>query len=192
VLSAQHSSEDNCAAVLFARALGTDKLYLAGHGGWQADKVLRSGDNNPNRAGALQVAGKAVPALSALLAAVAQGEISAVVALGSACAESVAALMPLRALAVVSLSSNLGPLGEVAAVVVPVAGHGEAAGSFVNDKGLNQRFDRAVAPPPDVLPAWGALGEVARAMGIEPGFSTLSDLRAKLGTPTAAPAEARV
>ncbi len=191
VLSAQHSSEDNLAAVKLASALGADKLYLAALGGWQGDAILRSNDNNPNRKGALQAAGRELLGLPALLAAVAAGEVQAVLALGAACAEDAATLAPLRGVSVVSLSSHAGPLGELASVLVPVAAYAEMDGTFVNAKGMAQRFWRAVPPPAGVRPAWETLAALGKELGKDLGFSQLSELRQALPAGAPAAAEAR-
>ncbi len=180
VLSAQHSSEDNLAAVKLAAALGTDKLYLAALPGWEGDTILRSADNNPNRRGALQVAGRDLPHVAALLAALKDGSVAGVVALGWASAEDAAALAPLRSVPSLSLASHHGALPEVAQFVVPVATHAEAEGSFVNAKGMSQRFLAAIPPPTGVRPAWEVLGQLAKLMGKDIGVASMADLRRAL------------
>jgi NADH-quinone oxidoreductase subunit G len=197
VLSAQHSTEDNFAAARLAAAIGTDKLYLAALGGWEGDDILRSEDNNPNRAGALQAAGTHVPDLAELLAAVAASEIDVVLALGGACAESADALAALRKLPTVCLSSNVGPLTDVASIVIPVAHHIEMDGSFINRQGTAQRFWPAVPPPEGVRPAWETLAELGAAIGAPIGFTQLAELRRGMGagapvTPVTTDASARV
>ncbi|MFI5306599.1 MAG: 2Fe-2S iron-sulfur cluster-binding protein [Polyangiales bacterium] len=190
VLSAEHCSEDNLAAVKLAAALGSDKLFLAALPGWEGDAILRSRDNNPNRKGALQAAGREIPGLSALLPAVASGEVTAVLALGSISAEDVSTLASLRALPLVALASHAGALTKVAKVVVPVAVYAEMDGTFVNEKGMAQRFQPAVAAPEGVRPAWETLAALAKALGKDLGFSQLADLRKGLGAGAPA-AEAR-
>jgi NADH-quinone oxidoreductase subunit G len=190
VLSAQHSSEDNLAAVKLAAALGTQWLYLAALPGWEGDKILRNADNNPNRRGATQVAGKMLPPLAGLLDAVKGDQVDGVIVLGGLCAESAEQLAPLREISTVVLASNQGPLSEVASVLLPVAGHHEASGTFVNAAGLAQRTNAAVPPPEGVRPAWETIAALARAMGKDLGFSQLSELRA--GLVVGAATEARV
>lgn len=191
VLSAQHSTEDNLAAVKLAAALGTDKLFLAALPGWQGDQILRNPDNNPNRKGALLAAGRDVPGLSALLPLVSSGEVEGVLALGWASAEDAAALAALRGVPTVSFTSNAGALPEVAQVVVPVATHAEAEGSFVNAKGMSQRFSAAIPPPVGVRPAWETIAALAKLLDKEAGFASIADLRNALPTAPAAQ-EARV
>jgi NADH-quinone oxidoreductase subunit G len=189
VLSAQHSNEDNLAAVKLATALGTDRLYLAALGGWEGDAILRHPDNNPNRKGAQLAAGRNLPGLNELLVAVASGQLNAVLALGWASAENAAALAPLRGVATISLSSNAGALPDVASVVIPVATHSEAEGTFVNAKGMAQRFWAAVAPPTGVRPAWEVLAALATLVGKEAGFTSIAELRRAM--PPGATGEAR-
>ena len=191
VLSAQHSTEDNYAAVRLAAALGADALYLAALGGWEGDEILRSEDNNPNRAGALHVAGRALPPLSALVAKVAAGELDAVLVLGGASSEGAEALAALRTLSTVCLASNVGPLTEVASLVVPVAHHLEMDGTFVNRQGMSQRFWPAVPPPEGVRPAWETLAAIGELLGKPLGFGQLAELRKGLGAASAAKNEAR-
>jgi NADH-quinone oxidoreductase subunit G len=194
VLSAQHSSEDNLAAVRVAAAFGTDKLYLAALGGWEGDSILRHSDNNPNRRGALQAAGRELPGLGELLTTLTSGQVNAVLALGWASKEDLAGLASLRGVPLISLSSNTGPLPALAAVVIPVATHAEAEGTFVNAKGMAQRFWAAVPAPPGVRPAWEVLAALATLAGKDAGFGSLADLRRAMPAAAggASAAEARV
>ena len=179
VLSAQHSTEDNLALVKFAGALGTSRLYLAALGGWEGDDILRSDDNNPNRAGATQAAGAVeLKSLSELLADVKSGAVQGVLALGWASAESLDELSPLTSLdAVVSLSSHVGALPAAAAVALPVADTFEIAGSFVNAKGMTQSFSPVLSGPAGIEPAWETASALARALGHDLGFDSLESLR---------------
>jgi NADH-quinone oxidoreductase subunit G len=182
VLSAQHSSEDNFAVARLARLIGTEKLYLAALGGWEGDDILRSDDNNPNRAGARAAAGGKLEPLSKLLEDVQKGEVKGVIALGWASAEGLAALEPLKALdAVVSLTTHIGALPASAAVVLPVATPFETHGTFVNEAGMAQTFKRAVAAQPGVDPAWQVVSALGKAMGVALGYARIQDIRAELG-----------
>ena len=179
VLSAQHTTEDNLALAKLASALGTERLYLAALGGWEGDDILRSDDNNPNRAGAIQAAGGgSMRAIGDLLADVQSGEVAGVIALGWASAETLEELAPLSSLdAVVSLTSHIGALPAVAEIVLPVADTFEVEGSFVNEKGITQAFRNVLPAPPDVEPAWKTIANLARAAGFDLGFSDLEGLR---------------
>ncbi|MBN1656062.1 MAG: (2Fe-2S)-binding protein [Deltaproteobacteria bacterium] len=191
VLSAQHASEDNAVLAQFAReVLGTEKYYLAAYGGWKGDKILRHSDNNPNRAGAIRVAGRGLAPTNELLKAAEDGTISAVVTLGPAGEEKLDQLDPLQKLsAVVSLSSNIGAFTEVASVVIPVAHYAEMDGTFVNAMKMEQRFSRALPPPDRVKPAWQTIIDLARAMGKELECGSLEDIRKRMPSAQAVEAE---
>jgi len=179
VLSAQHTTEDNLALAKLGVALGADRLYLAALGGWEGDDILRSSDNNPNRAGAIQVAGGGdLKSMADLLDDVASGAVKGVVALGWATAEGLEALAPLAALdAVISLTSHIGPLPAVASVAIPVAGTFEIDGSFINEKGMAQSFKQTLLAPMGVDPAWKSISDLAARLGKDLGFHDLQDLR---------------
>jgi NADH-quinone oxidoreductase subunit G len=166
VLSAQHSTEDNAALVKFAeRSLGATALYLAAQGGWEGDNILRDADNNPNRAGVQQAAGRPLASLSQLALDAQQGKVTAVIALGWAADEPGADLTAIEKLeTVISLTSHQGSLPNAASVVIPVAAHGEVAGSFINRKGIAQSFQAAVKPPPGVRSALETIQSIESRM----------------------------
>jgi NADH-quinone oxidoreductase subunit G len=171
VLSAQYPSEDNAALASFARdVLGSDKFYLGALGGWQGDDILRNPDNNPNRAGALAAAigghGGKAGTLEDLLKDAGTGAIEGLIALGGPTAEDAAKLAPLRSLkANVVMAWSTTPLTEVAQLIVPVTSYAEMEGTFVNAKGMAQRFMRALTAADGVRPAWKTLHELSAAMG---------------------------
>jgi NADH-quinone oxidoreductase subunit G len=179
VLSAQHSTEDNLALAKLAAALGANRLYLAALGGWEGDEILRSDDNNPNRAGATQAAGgAALKSIGDLLAEVRSGAVQGVVALGWATAETLEELAPLADLdGVISLTSHIGALPAVASIAIPVADVFEIDGSFVNDKGMAQSFERTLPIPAGVEPAWKIISDLARRLGKDLAFEDLQGLR---------------
>jgi NADH-quinone oxidoreductase subunit G len=186
VLSAQHSSEDNYVLAKLARErLGAGKLYLAALGGWRGDDILRHEDNNPNRAGALAVAGGELASLEALVADIEAGEVDAVLSLGWASHLGEAELAPLAHLAGegvgtaahINLTSNAGPLTSTASVVVPVASVAETSGTFVNAKGVAQGFRRAVQPPGGIKSAWETLIEVGQLLGWDIDIKRLGDVQ---------------
>ncbi len=182
VLSAQHTTEDNLALAKLAGALGADHLYLAALGGWEGDDILRSADNNPNRAGATQAAGGVeLGSVADLLNDVQSGAVQGVVALGWATAESLDDLSPLTSLdSFVSLTSHVGALPAVAAVAVPVADIYEIEGSFVNEKGIMQTFPVVLPPPVGIEPAWKVVADLAALLGTDAGFQDLQGLRRSL------------
>jgi NADH-quinone oxidoreductase subunit G len=179
VLSAQHTTEDNLALTKLAAALGAERLYLAALGGWEGDDILRSDDNNPNRAGAMQAAGGSAPKpLSQLITDVESGDVQGVLALGWASAEKLEELAPLVSLdAVVSLTSHIGALPAAAEVVIPVADIFEIEGSFINAKGVAQAFRGVLSAPADIDPGWRTIADLAKALGKDLGFTDLEDLR---------------
>ena len=182
VLSAQDSIEDNYALVKLAQALGAQRFYLAAFDGWEGDDILRNADNNPNRAGAEQVAGQKLErSVRHLVTDVQSGLVESVIALGWASAEHIEELAPLVSLdTVISLTSNLGALPAVASVVVPVASWAEMDGMFVNAKGMAQAFTQALTPPPGIEPAWQVLARIATEAGHSLGFDDVSQIRAQL------------
>ncbi len=179
VLSAQHTTEDNLAMVKLGQALGASKWYLAALGGWEGDDILRSADNNPNRAGATQAAGEfTLGTVAELVDAVQAGEVKGVVALGWATAEPLEVLAPLTELdAVVSLASHVGALPAVASVAIPVADTFEIAGSFVNRQGITQSFDAVLPSLPGADPAWRTIAALGKALGHDLGIADLTSLR---------------
>jgi NADH-quinone oxidoreductase subunit G len=181
VLSAQNTTEDNLALVKLAGALGASRLYLAALGGWEGDDILRSDDNNPNRAGATRAAGRELKPLSQLVSDVQSGAVAGVVALGWASAEGLEGLAPLRSLdAVISLSSHVGVLPAVASVAIPIADTFEVHGSFINEKGMSQAFKPVLSPPPGIEAGWQTIADLAGALGKDLGFGDIAGLRKQL------------
>jgi NADH-quinone oxidoreductase subunit G len=182
VLSAQHTTEDNLALVKLASALGAEHLYLGALGGWEGDDILRSDDNNPNRAGALRAAGDAgLKTVGELIDDVQRGDIEGLLALGWATAQGLDELSPLMGLnAVVCLSSHIGALPAVATVTIPVADVFEIDGSFVNVQGITQSFSQVLPQPPDIEPAWKTIAALASKLGQDLRFDDLASLRKEL------------
>jgi NADH-quinone oxidoreductase subunit G len=181
VLSAQNTTEDNLALVKLAGALGASRLYLAALGGWEGDDILRSDDNNPNRAGATRAAGADLKPLSELVSDIQAGAVAGVVALGWASAEGLEGLSSLRSLdAVISLSSHVGVLPAVASIAIPIADTFEVDGSFINEKGMSQDFKPVLSPPPGIEPGWQTIADLADALGKDLGFGDIAGLRKEL------------
>lgn len=183
VLSAQHSTEDNLVLAKLAREhFKTDKLFLAARGGWDGDDILRNADNNPNRAGAMAVAGGALGDLDTLVEQVNTGDVYAVLSLGSVGEQE---LDPLRNIPTVALTANRGAFSDVASVVVPVASDAETFGSFINAKGISQTFRRAVFPPHGVRAAWETLLELAKLLGADLKLEDYQAIQGALPAPEA-------
>ncbi len=192
VLSAQHCTEDNFVIAEFAKKFGTSKLYMAAKADWKGDDILRSADQNPNRAGVKQVAGE-LEGIEDLVQDVMAGEVQAALILGNACAETVDQLQPLLNLeTVVTLATNEGPLVDVATTVVPVASWAESFGTFRNNKGMDQEFMRAVPAPEGVEPAWRTLVAMAKEIGLSLPYARTGEVRSAIRAAAPAAAEATV
>jgi NADH-quinone oxidoreductase subunit G len=187
LLSAQATCEDNLVLAELARAAGA-RLFLSARGPWEADRILRSADANPNRAGALLVGGEAVGSLKELVAAVAAGEVQAILGAGADADLDSATLSPLGRVGTVALFlSQDGPLARFATVTVPVCSSLETEGHFVNGKGLAQGFKRAVLPKESVLPGWDAAARVGRGLGLDLAYRAVKEVRAALQARLVAP-----
>ena len=90
----------------------------------------------------------------------------------------------------VSLASNDGPLPQAADVVVPVASWAESSGTYTNDKGVAQRYRRAIPTPPGVRPGWQTIADLAARMGKDLGLTSLSEVRSRMSPPKAEASEA--
>ena len=86
--------------------------------------------------------------------------------------------MPLSRLStVVWLTSNQGAFSDVASITIPVASWAEMDGTFVNVKGLSQQFSRAIPAPRGVMPAWQAIGVIARELGEDLSLDSVDAVR---------------
>ena len=179
VLSAQHSSEDNMVLVDLAKEAGAT-LYLSGKPAWQGDKILRHSDQNPNRAGALKVAG--VESLKGLKDLVGDlGSYEAVLIIGADADIAEGELAPLgRMGTVVLLATNTGPLSALATVTIPIPSWAESEGTFVNAKGMAQGFNKALACKGDSMPAWDAIARIGRGMKHDLAYKRFTDVRGAL------------
>jgi NADH-quinone oxidoreductase subunit G len=181
VYSAQHSNEDNFVlGKLGKEHLGGTKLYLAALPDWKGDRILRSADHNPNRAGAKAIAGADLATTRQLVDDVKARTVGAVLSLGWAASETAEELAALASVPHVNLASNIGPLTLAATIVVPVATVAEASGTFVNGKGIAQQFARAVQAPMGIRSAWETLVEIGRRTGRDLAMKKLPEVRAAM------------
>lgn len=184
VLSARHSNEDNFAlAKLATGSLGASQLFLTAKPNWQGDDVLRSDDQNPNRAGATQAAGTTpLRSFDELLSAIESGQITHVLALGDEVPSQVeAARATLRKLkALVAISIWQGPIPQEAQVVLPARSWAETTGTYTNRKGLTQRSEKAVVAKGEALPGWQLVARLAQAMGYPMQWNRLKDVQAAM------------
>jgi NADH-quinone oxidoreductase subunit G len=181
VFSAEHSLEDNWALRELAVVLmGASQSYVTGRQNGAADKILVHQDKNANRAGVTALVPEA-KSMAALQEAIAAGHVTHVLALGSAASDAVfAGGVDFGNVTVVALAAHAGPLASAAKVLLPAATWAEASGTYVNAQNLSQVSDKAIEPHGDCKPAWQWLSQLAAAMGYEPTWTKLKDIRARL------------
>jgi NADH-quinone oxidoreductase subunit G len=189
LLSAQHSNEDNQALLDLGKALGALQLYYTGRPPGKGDDILLSEDKNPNTAGVLALSGGKAKPFADLVAAIKEGKVAVLLALGSAVGNpnDAAALKSVKSF--VAISSHAGPIADSAAVVLPASSWAEADGTFVNRTGLRQESDRAISPLGQSRPAFRWVQELAKLLNLSLPWKKVSELRALAqGTePAAAP-----
>jgi NADH-quinone oxidoreductase subunit G len=189
LLSAQHSNEDNQALLDLGKALGALQLYYTGRPPGKGDDILMSEDKNPNTAGVLALSGGKAKPFADLVAAVKEGKLGVLVALGSAIGNpnEAAALKGVKSF--VALSSHSGPIADSAAVVLPASSWAEADGTFVNRTGLRQESERAINPLGQSRPAYRWVQELAKLLSLSLPWKKVSELRtlAQGAEPAAAP-----
>jgi NADH-quinone oxidoreductase subunit G len=177
VLSAQHSLEDNWALYQFGTVLlGSKNVYVTGRPDGYQDDILIHRDKNPNTKGVLDLAPGVKP-LRALLDDVGAGRITHVIALGGAATVDPEAL---GAATTVTIAAHDGPLARLAAVLLPVTSWAEHSGTYVNAKGMRQVSEKAIEALGVSKPAWKAIAEVAAALGYEPSWAKLQQIRTHL------------
>ncbi len=192
VLSAQHSLEDNYALLELARtSLGTKNVYYSKDADGYEDKILIHKDKNANTRGVTELCPEAKPFESLIVDAVA-ARVTHVLALGSATprasADDLGTLKGLRAL--VTVAVNDGPLADAAHVILPAASWAEASGTYVNAKGMKQTADKTIDLLGSARPAWEQIAHLGKALGFEPGYGKLKDIRSRLGLVVTAPSAA--
>ncbi len=190
VLSAQHSLEDNWALRELARLAGSKTIYVTGAGPGYKDDILIDEDKNPNTAGVVEL----VPTLRPfpqLIEDIRQGKVAHVIALGGVTPrndpEDATALGMVSAL--VTVASHEGALTEAAHITLPATSWAEASGTYVNRQNLRQLSDKAIEPQGSSKPAWEQLRAIAIALGLEPTWTKLKDVRSNLMAAAAAPSQ---
>ena len=180
VLSAQHSLEDNWALRELAKLLDAKSLYWSGRGDGYQDEILIHKDKNPNTRGVQALAPDAKP-FNVLAEDLRARRVTHVIALG---AETPAGepgdLEALRAGEVVAIAAHEGPISQMAEVLLPSTMWAEQNGTYVNAKGLRQVSMKALEPEGASKPAWDHIAGLARAMGLEPSWGKLKQVRAML------------
>ncbi len=178
LLSALHSNEDNFALYELAKKLGISRVFMAGKPPGKGDNILRSADKNPNRAGVKQLVGSgALGDLAALAADVDSGKVTSILALGSDI-EDPARASSLAKAKIVALVTHEGPIAQVAQVVLPASSWAEAEGTFVNEKGMSQVSEKAIAPQGKSQPAWSWAVTLGERLGQALPFKKAKEVKA--------------
>jgi NADH-quinone oxidoreductase subunit G len=186
LLSAEHSNEDNTALLDLGKALGALQIFYTGRPQGKADDILISADKNPNTAGVLALSGGKAKPFADLVAALKDGKVGVLVALGSAVGNPNDSAALKDAKNFVALSTHDGPIADHAAVVLPASSWAEVDGTFVNRTGLRQESDRAIAPQGASRPAYRWVQELAKLLSVSLPWKKVSELRAlSHGTDTA-------
>ena len=177
VLGAQHSLEDNWALCELATVLlGTKNVYTSGRPDGYHDDILIHRDKNSNTLGVQQLAPGVRP-LRALVDDVAASRVTHIVALGASAAVETESL---AATTLVTIAANEGPLSRVATIVLPATSWAEHSGTYVNAKGIRQISEKALEPQGASKSAYALVADVARALGYEPSWTKLQQIRTKL------------
>jgi NADH-quinone oxidoreductase subunit G len=188
LLSAEHSNEDNVALLDLGKALGALQVFYSGRPQGQGDDILMSADKNPNTAGVLALSGGKAKPFADLAAALKDGKVAAVVALGSAVSNPNDAGALKEAKTFIAVATHEGPIASAASVVLPASSWAEADGTFVNRTGLRQESERAIQPQGSSRPAFRWIQELAKLLNVNLPWKKVSELRA-LSQGTEAPAQ---
>jgi NADH-quinone oxidoreductase subunit G len=81
---------------------------------------------------------------------------------------------------VIAIAAHEGALTHVADVVIPATSWAEQSGTYVNAKGMRQLAEKALEPQGASRPAWEHLAALAKALGVEPSWTKVKQLRAML------------
>jgi NADH-quinone oxidoreductase subunit G len=180
VLGAQYSLEDNYLLHSLAiNQLSGARLFATGRPAGDSDDILIRADKNPNSAGVAKVAGGKLPlGMADLVSQLAAGQIGTVLVLGSQeqSAGVAQALVEAKAQLVV-LATHYDGLAKVATVALPASSWAEYEGRYLNEDGIEQVAERAIAPQGQSLPAWKLISSLARSIGRPFPFKTLGEVR---------------
>ncbi len=180
VLPAFSTMEEGFATLLFAeRVLGRSaRFFVASRNDGQSDNLLRKADRNPNRAGILRLLelfGATVLDAFQLSQALSQRTVRTALVVGdewdlpSGCS--------LEGLEMIVLSVFDDANAKGAAVVLPIPGHFERSGTFVNASGIMQVANRIVPLPAQVKSTHVWLAKLARECGADLGYTDFDSLR---------------
>jgi NADH-quinone oxidoreductase subunit G len=183
VVSAEHTVEDNLALVRFAReVLDVSDFYLAARPDGEEDRLLRSADKNPNRAGATAAAGGEVRPVDDLAGSGA-GFVVALGGLGE----------PPPDARVLAIGARRGEMTAGADVVLVAATFAQCSGSYINAKGMRRSFEAAVHPkvhePPLPAPVSAVIDDLCAAMDVAHRTGELEEDVARIAAELAPPSE---
>lgn len=194
VVSALASTESLLAARAYNdEVLRASEVYWIGRADGEADALLRVEDKNPNRAGIALAFGH--EALSndaqALSERLAKGTVQSVVLLdGQTPFEGEQQRRFVQALkdtpTVVQISAHNREISSSAWATLPAATIAESEGTFINDAGMIQSFDKAFPSAHGALPAWEIFVRLARAAGQELSAASFEALQNRLEASVAA------
>jgi NADH-quinone oxidoreductase subunit G len=165
------SNEDLFACLSFAQeALGAKAVFVGGRPEGNEDHFLMTADKNPNRLGLQWIAaglGLKLRPFEELIEEIEAGRIKALYAVGTEVPLEVP--LSIEALAHLELfvaqSFNLNAVTERCDILLPASTHAEDEGSFVNLKGVIQRFRPAYPPRGSSQPHWKWSSDLSSALG---------------------------
>ncbi len=178
VASARQTNEELYLLAKLARKTGalTDSVPRSGEG----DKLLLSGDRNPNGTGARLIGIAAQPMganLSRIAEGIRTGRIKTLVIFGEdVTRHGIGAdlLGRLEALIVSDLLPN--ETTKLAHYLLPGCAPAEKRGSLTNTKGRVQRFMKAIEPPGEARPEWEFLHDLVLNTTGQDGYKSIEGL----------------
>ena len=194
VASALLSTESLVAARLYNdEVLHAGEVFWTGRADGEADNFLRLADQNPNRAGVALAFGEDVLAndAEALLQRLERGDVKNIILLDGQTPFKDEANARLRdALQsverVVLISAHQRGLAANAWATLPAATLAEHEGTFINEDGFLQSFEKALPSAHGALPAWEIFVRLARAAGRELSSSSFEALQQRTEASAAA------
>ena len=191
LVSAEATNEEIFLARRLGSALGARVAGISwSPPGAYADDFLVKPDKNPNTRGLELQQVNVNAGADALLAAVARGELHALVLLRTDltrwrdAAAMHAALEKVPFLVVVD--SHHREVGQFADIVLPIATYVETDGTFTNFAGRVQRLRAAVPPPAESRPGWLVLAELLAGVTHAPALASAEAVFAGLAAEAAA------
>jgi NADH-quinone oxidoreductase subunit G len=177
VLSATATTEANWAFARLGReVLDSVLFYVVGKPDWEGDRLLKVADQNPNRMGAMLVAGDGGGDAEALAADLAQGKLRAVLLVGGHLPSQALADALGKADGVVVVTSHATVAVRAAQVVLAAAAFAEIDGTFVNFQGRVQRIHAGPRPQGRSGPEWKIALRLGQKLGRDFGWTDAGSL----------------